>query len=63
MAARRHSCTTSILAILAPLLKKLGLDAVFENFRPVGNLSFVSKSTEKAVVSQLLKHCADKALF
>ena len=40
------------VAILIPILKKYGLDLVFENFRPVSNLSFVSKATEKAVVSQ-----------
>jgi hypothetical protein len=49
------------VAILAPILKKYGLDLVFENFRPVSNLPFVSKATEKAVVNQLLEHCADNA--
>ena len=49
------------VAILIPILKKYGLDLVFENFRPVSNLSFVSKATEKAVVSQLFEHCADNA--
>ena len=49
------------VAILIPILKKYGLDLVFENFRPVSNMSFVSKATEKAVVSQLFEHCADNA--
>ena len=40
------------VAILTPILKKYGLDLVFENFRPVSNLSFVAKATEKAVVNQ-----------
>jgi hypothetical protein len=29
------------VALLLPILKKLGLEALFENFRPVNNLSFV----------------------
>ena len=43
-----------------PLLKKLGLDIIFENFRPVSNLPFVSKTAEKAVLGQLLDHCTEK---
>ena len=31
------------LALLKPLLKKAGMDLVFENFRPVNNLPFVAK--------------------
>ena len=49
------------VAILTPILKKYGLDLVFENFRPVSNLSFVTKATEKAVVNQLFEHCGDNA--
>ena len=45
------------LALLKPLLKKAGMDLLFENFRPVNNLPFVAKVTEKAVSSQLLNHC------
>lgn len=33
-------------ALVFPLLKKLGLDFIFKNFRPVSNLSFVSKLIE-----------------
>ena len=49
------------VAILTAILKKYGLDLVFGNFRPVSNLSFVAKATEKAVVNQLFEHCGDKA--
>ncbi|KAK3755485.1 hypothetical protein QZH41_001053 [Actinostola sp. cb2023] len=49
------------VALIKPLLKKLGLDATFGNFRPVSNLSFISKAAEKTVVSQLFKHCAENA--
>ena len=45
--------------LVKPLLKKPGLDLVHQSFRPVSNLSLVSKATEKAVVNQLLTHCND----
>ena len=45
------------VAHLLLILKKHGLEALFENFRPVNNLSFVSKLiAERAVVGQLLDH-------
>ncbi|KAK7101509.1 hypothetical protein V1264_019884 [Littorina saxatilis] len=44
-------------AILRPLLKKPSLDPEnLKNYRPVSNLSFLSKITEKIVLSQLLDH-------
>ena len=39
-------------ALVHPLLKKLGLDLIFQSFRPVSNLQYISKLTEKAVLSQ-----------
>jgi hypothetical protein len=43
-------------AIIRPLLKKPGLDATLpKNFRPVSNLSFVSKLLERAVSAQLVE--------
>ena len=45
-------------ALVIPLLKKLGLDLIFKNFRPVSNLPFVAKSAENVVISQLSTHCA-----
>ena len=44
-------------AIVRPLLKKLGADLIYKNFRPVSNLSFLSKLVEKAVLKQFLEHC------
>jgi len=42
-------------AVVTPLLKKPQLDAdQLKNYRPVSNLSFVSKLTERAVSSQLV---------
>ena len=34
------------IALVLPLLKKFGLDFLFENFRPISNLLFVAKSAE-----------------
>ena len=38
-------------AILIPLLKKLSLELINKNYRPVSNLQFLSKVTEKAALS------------
>ena len=48
-------------ALVIPLIKKLDIDPVFENFRPVSNLSVASKIAEKEVISQLLNHCNEHA--
>ena len=51
------------LAWLNPLLKKATLDVeVFSNFRPISNLMFVSKLTEKVVASQLINHISSNGL-
>ncbi len=49
------------IALLKPNLKKPNLDPVFENFRPLSNLPFLSKITEKAAANQLLNHCEKHA--
>ena len=43
-------------AVVIPLLKKHGLETVKPNYRPVSNLSFISKIAEKGVISQLNSH-------
>ena len=44
-------------AIVTPLLKKPSLDPNdLKNYRPVSNLSFMSKLLQKVVVSQLKSH-------
>ena len=44
-------------AIVKPLLKKASLDSeIYKNFRPVSNLSFISKLLEKVIAAQLLEH-------
>ena len=41
-------------ALLHPLLKKYGLELIFKNFRPISNLSFLSKLI-KHLCSQLIE--------
>ena len=43
-------------ALVKPILKKPNADLEFKNFRPVSNLSFLSKLTEKAVSHQMVHH-------
>ena len=44
-------------AIIRPLLKKENLDQnELKNYRPVSNLSFLSKILEKVVMKQLIEH-------
>ena len=46
-------------AIVRPLLKKIGLDLIHANFRPVSNLSFISKVIECCMLLQLSQHCEE----
>ena len=49
-------------AVVLPLIKKPGLDPqVFKNYRPVSNLSFLSKLI--VISSHILKHIADNELI
>ena len=51
-------------AVIKPLLKKPGLDTdVLKNFRPVSNLSFISKMIEKVIASELLDHMIENKLL
>ncbi len=43
-------------AIIKPLLKKMGLELIDKNYRPVSNLTYLSKLIERAVVYQLFDH-------
>ena len=46
-----------------PILKKDSLDhEVYKNFRPISNLSFISKATEKVVAVRLNYHLEDASL-
>jgi hypothetical protein len=51
-------------SVIKPLLKKSNLDKEsLSNYRPVSNLSFISKLTEKIVKIQLTKHLDCHSLF
>ena len=50
-------------AIVHPILKKAGLDLMLSNFRPVSNLSFISKVVEKVVLTQFNKYCSTHRLI
>ena len=43
--------------------KKNGLDTVFKNYRPVSNLCFISKVTERAVFLQIDNHMEKHVLY
>ena len=44
------------VAVIRPLLKKTGLELITSNYRPVSNLTFLSKVVEKAALNQLVAH-------
>ena len=44
-------------ASIRPLLKRLGLELLAKKYRPVSNLSFLSKLVEKCMLSQFNIHC------
>ena len=50
-------------ALVHPLLKKPGLELVNKNFRPISNIQFTSKLTEKTVAIQLQTHMLTNGLF
>ena len=43
-------------ALVLPSLKRPGLDFAFKNFRPVSNLSYISKLSERAAAEQFMEH-------
>ena len=51
-------------ALVTPILKKPGLDPTqLNNLRPVSNLDFISKLTERAVFDQIHSHMSRFALY
>ena len=46
-----------------PLLKKYGMDILFKKFRPVSNLLFISKLTEKDVFNQTYNFMVEHDLY
>ena len=49
-------------ALVLPLLKKPGLDLLYKNYRPVSNLQYVSKLTERMVFDQIHTHMMTHSL-
>ena len=50
-------------AIVRPLLKKKGLDLALANYRPVSNLTYISKIIEKAVAILFDAHMDKESLL
>ena len=51
-------------ARIRPLLKKTGLDSdILKNYRPVSNLTFISKVIEKMISGRLNEHLINICLF
>ena len=44
-------------AVVGPLIKAISKGTVRTNYRPVSNLSFISKIIEKCTLNQLTTHC------
>ena len=51
------------LADIKPTLKKTGAEALLTNLRPISNLSFASKLTERAVFAQIHDHLITNKLY
>lgn len=49
-------CNHWKIALVKPLLKKVGLELIKSNYRPVSNLTFISKVVEKCMLKQLSCH-------
>ena len=49
---------------MSPLIKKLTLDCeILKNYRPVSNLSFISKLTERIASLQFIEHLKSNGLY
>ena len=51
------------IALVKPLLKKVGMDLVNTSYRPVSNLPFLSKVVEKSVLLRFNRHCNENNLM
>ena len=50
-------------ALVLPTLKKCGLDIAYKTFRPVSNLPYDSKLSERAAADQLIDHMTINGLY
>ena len=60
---RAEFCEEWKTAIVKLLLKRPGLDLINKNYRPISNLTFISKLVEKCMLKQLLGHCENHDLL
>ena len=51
------------IAIIKLLLRKIGLDLITKNYRPVSNSSFMSNLVERCMLTQFNKHCENNQLM
>ena len=51
------------MSIVKPLLKKVGLELIFKNYRLVSNLKFLAKLVEKCMLLQFNEHCSMNSLL
>ena len=61
--AARHFPSPWKRAIILPKLKRPNLDPIFSNYRPLSNLYFISKITERAASIQVVNHLTLHHLF
>lgn len=47
-------------ALVTPLLKSAKLELIFNSFRPVSNLQYISKLSERSVATQFLDHIRER---
>ena len=50
-------------ALVKPLLKKSGLELLEKNYRPVSNLSYISKLVEHVLAAQLVSHIESQGMM
>ena len=51
------------MSIVKLLLKKVGLELIFNDYRPVSNLKFLAKLVEKCMLLQFNEHCSLNSLL
>ena len=51
------------MSIVKPLLKKVGLELIFKNYRPVSNLKFLAKLVGKCMLLQFNELCSMNSLL
>ena len=58
-----HICSKWKEALVKLLIKKPTAGQEKSNYRPVSNLSFISKVAEKVILTQFTKHCDENKLL